>query len=48
LGPDPYIEIFTRSLSGGATFDGTKIRFTPAALYCWEMGRQAALDWPVR
>lgn len=47
LGPEPYMEIFTRSLSGTAETGGTEVRVTPAALYCWEMGRQAALDWPV-
>lgn len=47
LGPEPYVEIFTRSLSGGAEFGGVPVRFTPAALYCWEMGCQSALDWPV-
>jgi predicted AAA+ superfamily ATPase len=47
LGDDPYVEVFTRSLSGVATINNVDIRFTPAALYCWEMGRQAALDWPL-
>ncbi|HAA93743.1 MAG TPA: hypothetical protein DCE33_14945 [Rhodospirillaceae bacterium] len=47
LGPEPYVEIFTQSLSAATEFDGVEVRFTPAALYCWEMGRQAALDWPV-
>jgi predicted AAA+ superfamily ATPase len=47
LGPEPYVEVFTHGLAGHLMVENVELRFTPAALYCWEMGRQAALDWPV-